>query len=311
VDTKFLSNFIVIVETGSIAEASRRTNVSPTALSQQVKALEKEMATPLMLRAGRTAVPTAAGHRLAASAKELLRDIIAMRQSVTALEQATEFRLGTIHTALQAFVPDTLVQLSRTSPSLNVFIKAGNAGALLEEVIAGDLDAAIIPHPQFDLSKGLHWRELIAEPLVVLAPEHLRAVPPHELLERQPFISYDRQHWGGRLAERYLREAGIVPHEKFALSSLLTIAIMVDRGLGVSLVPDSIYPAPPGLRLAKLALPGPFEPRRIGVVWRRGSVLNEIAAKFVEYASVVIRQLVDDVAAEAKLSQRNGCALKV
>jgi DNA-binding transcriptional LysR family regulator len=290
VDTKFLTNFIVIVETGSIAEASRRINVSPTALSQQVKALEREMATPLLLRAGRTAMPTPAGQRLAASAKSLLRDIAAMRQSVTAIEDATEFKLGTIHTALQAFVPDTLVRLSRKSPLLSVFIKAGNAGALLEEIIAGELDAAIIPHPQFELSKGLHWRELIAEPLVVLAPQNLGSVSPHELLERYPFIRYDRQHWGGRLADRYLREAGIVPHEKFELSSLLTIAIMVDRHLGISLVPDSLFPAPEGLKLVKLALPNPFEPRRIGVVWRRDSALHEVAVKCVEYAEIVIRQ---------------------
>jgi len=276
-DTNFLANFIVVVETGSIAEASRRLNVSPTALAQQIKALEKELGSTLIARAGRNAAPTVAGNRLAAYAKAVLYDISQMREIVAAPQQATEFRLGTINTPLQSFVPDTLALLAEKNPRLSVFIKTGHAGQLLEDVGQGDVDAAIIPHPQFDLPKSLIWKELCAEPLILLATSRLARLDPHELLATQPFIRYDRQHWGGRLAERYLRQAGIVPHERFELSSLITISIMVDRNLGVALVPDAMLPVPDGLRLAKLSLPIPFEPRRIGVVWRRSSALGDIA----------------------------------
>ena len=290
-DTNFLANFIVIAETGSIAEASRRLSVSPTALAQQVKALEKELGTRLILRAGRNAAPTAAGHRLATYAKTVLRDISQMREVVAAPQQAAEFRLGTINTPLQSFVPDTLALLARQSPELNVFIKAGYAGQLLEDVSQGDLDAAVIPHPQFDLPKTLIWKELCTEPLILLAAERQKARDPHELLATQPFIRYDRQHWGGRLAERYLRHVGIVPHERFELSSLVTISIMVDRGLGVALVPDAMLPVPAGLRLAKMRLPVPFEPRRIGMVWRRSSAFGDIAVRFSECAGQAVSNL--------------------
>ena len=47
---------------------------------------------------------------------------------------------------------------------------------------------------------------------------------------------------------------------------------MVDRGLGVSLVPDWSKPWPEGLRLARLQLPEESVPRRIGVIWSRASV---------------------------------------
>jgi DNA-binding transcriptional LysR family regulator len=47
---------------------------------------------------------------------------------------------------------------------------------------------------------------------------------------------------------------------------------MVDRGLGVSLVPDWARPWPEGLRLARIPLPQPSVPRRIGVIWSRASV---------------------------------------
>jgi DNA-binding transcriptional LysR family regulator len=44
---------------------------------------------------------------------------------------------------------------------------------------------------------------------------------------------------------------------------------MVDRGLGVSLVPEWIRPWPEGLRLVHLPLPMPSEPRRMGLIWSR------------------------------------------
>ena len=95
---------------------------------------------------------------------------------------------------------------------------------------------------------------------------------PHELLANEPLIRYDRNQWGGRLADDYLRRAGIVPRERFELNGLNAIAVMVDRGLGVSLVPDWARPWPEGLRLVRLPLPDAGEPRRIGIVWSRSSV---------------------------------------
>ena len=49
--------------------------------------------------------------------------------------------------------------------------------------------------------------------------------------------------------------AGIAPRERFELNALNAIAVMVDRGLGVSLVPDWAQPWPEGLHLARIPLP--------------------------------------------------------
>ena len=69
-----------------------------------------------------------------------------------------------------------------------------------------------------------------------------------------------------------LRKVGIVPRERFEVNALNAIAVMVDRGLGVSLVPDWARPWPEGLKLARLSLPQESVPRRIGVIWSRASV---------------------------------------
>ena len=127
---------------------------------------------------------------------------------------------------------------------------------------------------------------------MVLAPESMSGRDPHELLANEPFIRYDRNHWGGHHADQYLRTVGITPHERFELNALNAIAVMVDRGLGVSLVPDWTRPWPEGLRLVKLGLPRAFEPNRIGIIWSRSTIRIRLVKAFIQEAQNAANALI-------------------
>ena len=64
--------------------------------------------------------------------------------------------------------------------------------------------------------------------------------------------------------------------------------MMVDRGLGVSLVPDIASPLLEGQRVAKIPLPLPSEPRRFGVLWLRASPRQRLIRGFVDSAELVV-----------------------
>ena len=130
------------------------------------------------------------------------------------------------------------------------------------------------------------------EPLVLLAPRRLAKSDPHELLRNSPLIRYDRSLGGGKHAERYLRLAGIQPKERFELSSLLAIAMMVDRGLGVSIVPDIASPLLDGQRVAKLSLPLASQARRFGILRLRSSPRSHLIGGLVESAYAVAAEAV-------------------
>ena len=68
------------------------------------------------------------------------------------------------------------------------------------------------------------------------------------------------------------------------INLLSAIAVMVDRGLGVSLVPRWIRPWPEGLNLACRALPLPSPARRVGVAWSKSSVRLRLALAFRDEA---------------------------
>src|SRR5690606_37538353 len=161
---------------------------------------------------------------------------------------------------------------------------------LYRAVEAGDLDAAMVLQAPFALPKTCNWQLLREEPLVVLAPAHMAGCDPHALLREQPLIRYDRHEWGGRQADEYLRLAGIVPRERFELNALNAIAVMVDRGLGVSLVPDWAKPWPEGLNVVRIPLPQRSEPRRIGMVWSRSSVRIRLVSVLLEEGRVVLSE---------------------
>lgn len=71
-DTRFLESLVAVVETGSIASAARLQNLTATAVSQRIPALEVEFDTPLLSRSAHSARPTEACLNLLPRAQTLL-----------------------------------------------------------------------------------------------------------------------------------------------------------------------------------------------------------------------------------------------
>jgi DNA-binding transcriptional LysR family regulator len=280
-DTRFLESFITVVEHGSIAEAARRLNLTPAAVAQRIRALEHEIGAQLLSRSGRTVKPTEAGANILDRSRRFLQEVRDLRALANDQTHAGELRLGAVATALNGLLPDILASLAKKYPQLGVYVVPGTSDSLYPQVVSGDLDAAIIVEPEFTMPKTCGWRVLRQEPLVVLTPASARVRDPHRALQSAPFIRYDRNAVGGRIADSYLRSVGIRPQDRFELTSLTAIALLVDRGLGVSLVPDWAPPWPEGLSLKKLPIPDQSYMRRMGLLWTRASVRIRLVNAFL------------------------------
>jgi len=281
-DTKFLKTFVAVVDSGSMAAAARRLNITPAAVAQQIRTLERQIGAPLIRRAGRTVSVTEAGARILEQSRDLLRNVENLHAVATDESIGGELRIGAGGTSLTGIVPDILASTTKRFPKISIFIQTGLSIDLHRAVENGELDAAFVLEAPFILHKTCCWQLLREEPLVVLVPESMADNDPHELLATQPLIRYDRHWWGGHMVDEYLHKAGITPHERFELNSLHAIAVMVDRGLGVSLVPMWARPWLEGLKLAELTPPLEFAPRRIGVVWNRSSIRIRLLEAFLE-----------------------------
>jgi DNA-binding transcriptional LysR family regulator len=286
-DTRFLETFLMTVDNGSIAEAARRLNLTAAAVAKRIRALESEIGAVLVTRSGRTIRPTEAGAAIVERARHFVIEARDFKSIAATDRPSGQLRLGTFQSALSGLLPDILALMKEKYPQIEVSITLGISAELYRKVLDGDdLDAVIIAQPPFAIPKSCDWRLLREEPLIVLtrAPAPSRA--PHAILASEPFIRLHRRLWPGRLVDSYLRKAGIRPRELYEIDLPEAIAVMVDRGLGVSLLPHWAPPWPEGLSLAKLPLPdaAPFA-RRIGVVWARASPRLRLVYAFLEQAA--------------------------
>lgn len=287
-DLRYVHSFVTMVDCGSVAEAARRLDLTGPAVTARLKALEDDLGCTLVRRSGRSLKPTAAGLNMLDSARAMLREERDMRALANENVQLGQLRLGSFVSALTTVLPPVLRRMYAERPNLSVSVVSNSSAELCRLVASGDLDAAVVVEPQFAIPKTCEWRVLMAEPLAVVAPKGLaKGRSAHELLQNEPYIQYDRSVLGGQLAAKYLRQQGITPHTRLEINGLMSIASMVDQGLGISLLPDWSAMWGHGLAIERVALPGNAPVRRSGVIWGLQSPHAPIAKLFLEHAEAV------------------------
>jgi DNA-binding transcriptional LysR family regulator len=182
-------------------------------------------------------------------------------------------------------LPDVLALMQETYPGIDVRITRGTSAELYRRMVGGDdLDAAIVSRPPFAIPKSFDWQLLREERLIVLTRAPAPARRAHAVLASEPLIRLPRRGWEGRLIDSYLRKHGLRPRERFEIDSIEAIAAMVERGLGVALLPDWAGPRSQSESLAKIPVPDRSFARRIGLLWPRASLRRRLVQAFLEQA---------------------------
>ncbi|MBZ9798439.1 LysR family transcriptional regulator [Mesorhizobium sp. ES1-4] len=288
-DTRFIESFLAVVETGSIAAASRRLNLTQAALAQRLKALERDIGVPLVSRVGQTVKPTSAGLSVIERSQELLSTVRQIRS--IAMEDANigELRLGAISAAMIGIIPTALGDFCKSLPNVTVHLTPGVSEALYQQVLDDALDAAIIIRPHhFAIPKTCSWQLLLEEEFIVLKSAAIAADDGIELLREHPLIRYDRRHWDGQIADRYMTELGIQPQERFEMDGIDAIAALVEKGLGVSLVPNSYPLRNIGSKIVKVPLGGGQPFREIIFISNRSSPNSRFLEIFFQCAKASV-----------------------
>jgi len=270
-DTAFLQDFIQVVEAGSIAQVARNNGLTPAAVNLRIKKVEDELGYRLLTRSGRSVTATAEGQQILAQARRVMEEVRNLKMAGQGPIVIGRLSLGAFDSAMSTLIPPLLERVIARHPNLEVNLVKGYSVHLYAQVCDGEMDAALILQPQFQMPKNLEWRRVRDEPLVVLAPASLTESDPHQLLRANPLICYDRKLWGGQLAAQYFRQHSIHPKIRIETASIEIIARLVARGLGVALVPDGAGELLEDIKLRKIPLPGNEHFRSVGLLWNRQS----------------------------------------
>lgn len=235
-----LKTFIAVSEEGTFAGAGHRIGLTQAAVSAQMQRLEEQLGHALFDRVGRNARLNAQGLDALIQAREVVRLFEEMAAQRRSRPLGGRVVLGAIASAQAIVLPGVLARFRVRHPGVHVRVVPGVSFQLLHQVDAGELDAAIMIRPVFDLQADLHWTTLSHEPFRLVVPASLP--PPRDwraLLGTHPFIRYDRTSFGGRLVERFLRESRIAVQDCVEIDDLDAMVRMVACGMGVALVPQA------------------------------------------------------------------------
>lgn len=177
-DMRQLRYFVQIVESGSLAKASRQLFIAQPALSQQMARLEEEVGKPLLVRSSKGVTPTENGSALYHHAKFMLRQL---DQAVSVARQDTAALSGRVTLGL---APTTNCQiglpliryLRGKLPGVMVNVVEGLSGHLEHMTRVGQLDLAILFSQK--AAAELSVEPLLEEDLFVILPAASTLVPP-------------------------------------------------------------------------------------------------------------------------------------
>jgi LysR family hydrogen peroxide-inducible transcriptional activator len=256
---------------GRAAESCR---VTQPALSMQIRELEEEIGVELVERRTGEIALTATGTEVARRAERIL----ASAQNLVDFARHREIlagplKLGVIPTLAPYLLPKLLPRLQSTYRSLELQLRETQTASLLDELISGDLDCAMLALP-------IDHADVDTFPL--FKDRFLLAMPAGEPKPRRPLKADDvDQHRLILLEEGHcLRDQALAfcsgrSHDAgstFGATSLATVMQMVANGYGVTLVPEIATQTEARnkrVTLKRFAAPEPG--RTIGLVWRKTS----------------------------------------
>lgn len=241
-DTRQLSNFCEIANTGSIRKAAIQLNLTTSAVSHSLKKLEEDLGCKLFIRDTRKIHLTYAGQRLKSYANELLSNLSKARYLVNDWNDSDHqiLRIGATNAACQYIIPLALRELKESFPSMNIQIISGNSYQLIESLEENKVDIAIYPSGSFDQRKnntliGSDSLEFIVNPLhpwAILNKSNIQEI------DSQRIILTDSKDYTFDLVNQYFRNynKALLPFIEITNEEMIKRLVELDIGIGI--LPD-------------------------------------------------------------------------
>jgi DNA-binding transcriptional LysR family regulator len=249
-----------VARRGTIKAAAAAMNVTPSAVSQQLKLLEEEAGVSLLEPHGRLVRLTDAGRMLADHADSIMAAIAAAESDLAASRDGITgtLRLAAFPTAARAMMPSALASLGAHHPDLRLSFRDLETQESLLALQMDEIDLAVVDEYD-ELSRiratGVETIPILRDPLyLALPPDRPRPADPVELrsLAREPWIMDTETSTICQVVTRACLRAGFEPHIRSHCKDYGVIRSLVAAGLGVAILPGlALHGRPTDLRVTR------------------------------------------------------------
>ncbi|MER6995650.1 LysR family transcriptional regulator [Streptomyces sp. NPDC000410] len=243
-DSRYIKTFHEVVRTGSYSAAARALGYTQPAVSQQMKALERDVGTPLFTRVGRGIRLTEAGEALTRHAGTILDSLTAAQQQIDGIARlrSGRVRVCAFPSAGATIIPEAMARLAAEHPGIRVELVESEPPESLRLVAQGACDITLAfryPGQSAEIPDELSEIRLLEDPLTVLLPTG------HPLARRRAVRLADLVHerWIAgclRCRANFLQacaEEGFSPDVACTTDDNLVMQSLVAAGVGIAMVP--------------------------------------------------------------------------
>lgn len=282
-----LEYFLAVVRSGSFTGAGRRLRVAQPSLSQAIRALERDLGTPLFHRLGRGVILTSAGQALVRPAQQVVRDLATARASVQHVSGLTGGTLDIV--ALTTLAVDPLAGLVGRFRALHPLVDISIADpehdtAVTGMVRNGESEIGLAESPAN--LEGLESLQLADQEFFAVLPPGDRPLwsgpMPVAELAALPLVATPEGTAMRALVDRELTVDGVPPRVAIETTHRAAIVPLVLAGAGATLLPRAIA-EDAGRRGAVVTLTSPRLARTVQMMWR-SQPLSPAAAAFLHLA---------------------------
>ncbi|MBB3769574.1 LysR family hydrogen peroxide-inducible transcriptional activator [Angulomicrobium tetraedrale] len=287
ISMKHLRYFEALAQHGHFGRAAEACAISQPALSLQMKELEELLGAPLVERGSRRIRLTPLGEDFAVRAREILRAVDELHALARASHGplAGRLRIGVIPTVAPYLLPMVIQRLAVSFPELDVRPREMVTQKLIEGLVEGRLDTAIVALPVSE--PALAEYALFDEEFILVRPREDadKPVPSSDMLREMRLLLLEEGHCFREQAISFCNMPSSAARDLMEGSSLTTLVQMVGAGIGVTLVPRMAVPVETRSAFVSVArLPQPRPYRTVGMVWRKS---NPLAEQFQHIAGIV------------------------
>ena len=233
--------FVTAVDAGSLSEAARILNYSQSGISRMIADLEKECGAILLERGRQGVFLTSSGLEVYPMAVSLCREFGKLRMKIDDMNgiQSGIIRIGTFSSVATHWLPSILAEFEKHYPNLEYELLLGDYEEIENWIAERRVDFGFLRLPT---RKEFETIELAQDQqLVVLPKDHPLAdaeVFPVKALAEYPFIMLEKGV-KAEMTDIFLKN-GLVPKPKYTTFDDYAVMSMVEKGLGISVLPSLI-----------------------------------------------------------------------
>lgn len=281
-----LKVFCDLAEAQSFSKAAALHEISQSAVSQQVRALEKRLGVNLLHRTGRAFALTPEGLALLDAARQILaihQDLCTRILTVRNVVNG-ELRIASIFSIGLHELPPRLKAFRQKHPDVNVKVEFRRSQQVYQEVLDGEVDLGLVAYPA--RRTGLLYEIFEEDEMVLIVhPDHplgSRETVSLDSLNGERFISFEPDLPTRKMIDRHLRTHSIEPTHVMEFDNIETVKRAVEVESGISIVPrNTVRQEIENGVLRGVRLEGPRLSRPLGVIYQRNRPRGPAQAEFI------------------------------